>query len=189
MPENEALTRLLNAAQCGDADAARSAYELVYAELKRRARNSLRSARPDDTMTPTALVHEVYLRFNDSTAQPLRDRSHFYALAARAMRQILVDHARRRCADKRGGGARATVLDHALPLHTGDVVRTLELDRALCALELRDSDLDRLVEWHFFAGLNFHEIARETGRHERTVRRDWELARAFLQRELAPAQS
>jgi RNA polymerase sigma factor (TIGR02999 family) len=113
MPENEALTRLLNAAQCGDADAARSAYELVYAELKRRARNSLRSARPDDTMTPTALVHEVYLRFNDSTAQPLRDRSHFYALAARAMRQILVDHARRRCADKRGGGARATVLDHA----------------------------------------------------------------------------
>lgn len=87
MPENEALTRLLNAAQCGDADAARSAYELVYAELKRRARNSLRSARPDDTMTPTALVHEVYLRFNDSTAQPLRDRSHFYALAARAMRR------------------------------------------------------------------------------------------------------
>jgi DNA-directed RNA polymerase specialized sigma24 family protein len=66
---------------------------------------------------------------------------------------------------------------------------TLELDRALCALELRDSDLARLVEWHFFAGLNFHEIARETGRHERTVRRDWELARAFLQRELAPAQS
>lgn len=189
MRDVEALTGLLNAAQSGDADAARSAYELVYAELKRRARNSLRSARPGDTLTPTALVHEVYLRFNDNAAQPLRDRSHFYALAARAMRQILVDHARRRCADKRGGGAHATDLDHALTLHTGDVERTLELDAALRTLESRDPELARLVEWHFFAGLNFHEIARETGRHERTVRRDWELARAFLQRELAAASA
>jgi len=184
MPENEALTRLLNAAQSGDADAARSAYDMVYMELKRRARNSLRSARPDDTLTPTALVHEVYVRFSERDAQPLRDRTHFYALAARAMRQILVDHARRRHADKRGGGAHATSLDEALSLHSNDIERTLELDRALRALELRDLDLARLVEWHFFAGLNFHEIARETGRHERTVRRDWELARAFLQREL-----
>jgi RNA polymerase sigma factor (TIGR02999 family) len=188
MHENEALTRLLNAAQSGDADAARSAYDLVYAELKRRARNSLRSARPDDTLTPTALVHEVYVRFSEREAQPLRDRTHFYALAARAMRQILVDHARRRRADKRGGGAHVTNLDQALTLHSGDIERTLELDRALCALESRDPDLARLVEWHFFAGLNFHEIARETGRHERTVRRDWELARAFLQRELVPAK-
>jgi len=188
MRENEALTRLLNAAQSGDADAARSAYDLVYAELKRRARNSLRSARPDDTLTPTALVHEVYVRFSEREAQPLRDRTHFYALAARAMRQILVDHARRRHAEKRGGGALATDLGQALSLHGADAERTLELDRALRALELRDSDLARLVEWHFFAGLNFHEIARETGRHERTVRRDWQLARAFLQRELVPAQ-
>jgi RNA polymerase sigma factor (TIGR02999 family) len=189
MRNSEALTTLLNAAQGGDAEAARSAYDLVYAELKRRARNSLRSAQPDDTLTPTALVHEVYLRFSErDAAQPLRDRAHFYALAARAMRQILVDHARRRHAGKRGGGARATDLDQALSLHGGDTARTLELDRALRALESRDADLARLVEWHFFAGLNFHEIARETGRHERTVRRDWELARAFLQRELVPAQ-
>ena len=186
MQDVEALTGLLNAAQSGDADAARSAYELVYAELKRRARNSLRGARADATLTPTALVHEVYLRFHDS-AQPLRDRSHFYALAARAMRQILVDHARRRCADKRGGGVHATDLENALTLTTGDVERTLELDAALRTLVARDPDLARLVEWHFFAGLNFHEIARETRRHERTVRRDWELARAFLQRELAAA--
>ncbi len=94
-----------------------------------------------------------------------------------------------RRADKRGVAVPmgATDLDHTLTLHTGDVERTLELDRALRALDSRDSDLARLVEWHFFAGLNFHEIARETGRHERTVRRDWELARAFLQRELVPA--
>ena len=115
MRDVEALTGLLNAAQSGDADAARSAYEMVYAELKRRARNSLRSARPDDTLTPTALVHEVYLRFNENAAQPLRDRSHFYALAARAMRQILVDHARRRHADKRGGGAAMMSLDEVAP--------------------------------------------------------------------------
>jgi RNA polymerase sigma factor (TIGR02999 family) len=185
MAENEALTGLLNAAQSGDADAARTAYELVYAELKRRARRSLRGAGGAATLTPTALVNEVYLRFSERDAQPLRDRTHFYALAARAMRQILVDHARRRHADKRGGGAHATGLDGALSLHSNDIERTLELDRALRALELRDLDLARLVEWHFFAGLNFHEIARETGRHERTVRRDWELARAFLQRELA----
>jgi RNA polymerase sigma factor (TIGR02999 family) len=180
-----ALTGLLNAAQSGDADAARSAYELVYAELKRRARHSLRGGRPDETLTPTALVHEVYVRFSEKDTPPLRDRTHFYALAARAMRQILVDHARRRHAGKRGGGARQTDLDRALSLHTDEDERTLELDAALRLLEARDAELARLVEWHFFAGLNFHEIARETGRHERTVRRDWELARAFLQRELA----
>src|SRR5512135_2535184 len=146
MRDLEALTGLLNAAQSGDADAARSAYELVYAELKRRARNSLRSARPDGTLTPTALVHEVYLRLNDNLTEPLRGRSHFYALAACAMRQILVDHARRRGADKRGGGAHSTDLEHALTLHTGDVERTLELDAALRTLETRDPELARLVE-------------------------------------------
>jgi len=185
MRESGVLTSLLNAAQSGDAAAAQSAYDLVYAELKRRARNSLRGAAPDQTLTPTALVHEVYVRFSEREAPPLRDRTHFYALAARAMRQILVDHARRRSAGKRGGGAQITDFDQALSIHSGDVERTLELDRALQLLEARDPDLARLVEWHFFAGLNFHEIAHETGRHERTVRRDWELARAFLHRELS----
>jgi RNA polymerase sigma factor (TIGR02999 family) len=184
MREGEALTGLLNAAQAGDTAAAREAYALVYAELKRRARRSLHGAGPA-TLTPTALVHEVYLRFSERDRSPLRDRTHFYALAARAMRQILVDRARRRCAGKRGGGAPVTDLDAALTLHGGDIERTLELDAALRTLEQRDPDLARLVEWHFFAGLAFHEIAGETGRHERTVRRDWELARAFLQREMA----
>ena len=184
MAESEALTGLLNAAQAGDADAARAAYDLVYAELKRRARRSLRGGNAGNTLTPTALVHEVYLRFNARDAAPLRDRTHFYALAARAMRQILVDRARRRGAGKRGGGAHVTDIEHALGADTGDAQRTLELDGALRTLEARDPELARLVEWYFFAGLNFHEIAQETGRHERTVRRDWELARAFLQREL-----
>jgi RNA polymerase sigma factor (TIGR02999 family) len=185
----ESLTELLNAAQIGDAQAARAAYALVYAELKRSARRALRGAKPGDTLTPTALVHEVYVRFSESDGKPLRDRTHFFSLAARAMRQILIDHARRHLSQKRGGDQHITDLDSALSLQGNDVTRTLELDTALCALEARDPDLAQLVEWHFFAGLNFHEIATETGRHERTVRRDWELARAFLHRALSPAVS
>jgi RNA polymerase sigma factor (TIGR02999 family) len=183
----ESLTQLLNAAQAGDAQAAQTAYALVYAELKRTARRSLRGARPGDTLTPTVLVHEAYMRFSESAGKPLRDRGHFFALAARAMRQILIDHARRRISQKRGGDAPITDFDSALSLESGDFTRALELDTALCALEARDPDLAQVVEWYFFGGLNFHEIAHETGRHERTVRRDWELARAFLQRKLSAA--
>ncbi len=181
----ESLTEMLKAAQGGDAHAASAAYAFVYDELKRSARRSLRGGKPGDTLTPTALVHEVYLRFCEHDGKPLRDRSHFFALAARAMRHILVDHARRRASKKRGGDAHVTDLDSSLNLHD-DMSRTLELDTALCALEARDPNLARLVEWHFFAGLGFQEIADETGRHERTVRRDWELARSFLQRALSP---
>jgi RNA polymerase sigma factor (TIGR02999 family) len=180
----EHLTDLLNAAQSGDRAASQKAYELVYAELKRTARNSLRRAFAAETLTPTALVHEVYLRFNGAGAMPVRDRAHFYAVAARAMRQILVDHARRRGAGKRGGSVHFTDLDKALTLGADDSLRALELDAALRALEACDADLAQLVEWHFFAGLGFDEIAKETHRHKRTVFSHWELARAFLQREL-----
>jgi RNA polymerase sigma factor (TIGR02999 family) len=187
MQSLESLTELLNAAQVGDGQAARTAYALVYAELKRSARRALRGGQPGDTLTPTVLVHEVYVRFSERDGKPLRDRGHFFALAARAMRQILIDHARRHCSLKRGGDVHVTDVDSALDLQSDDLARTLELDTALRALEVRDPDLAQLVEWHFFAGLNFHEIASETGRHERTVRRDWELARAFLQRALSAA--
>jgi RNA polymerase sigma factor (TIGR02999 family) len=185
----ESLTSLLNAAQAGDAEAARSAYGLVYAELKRSARRCLRQPLAGETLTPTALVHEVYMRLRDSDGKPVRDRAHFFALAARAMRQIVVDHARRRQSEKRGGAAQVTDLDKALDLQGNDAARTLEIDTALRALEVRDPELAQLVEWHFFAGLDFVEIASEVGRHERTVRRDWELARAFLQRELSTVTS
>lgn len=184
MQTQESLTDLLNAAQSGDSDAAKAAYALVYAELKRWAARSLRRLPTGATLTPTALVHEVYVRFSEHTGKPLRDRTHFFKLAARAMRQILVDHARRRGSRKRGGGAVNTDLDSSLNLCADDLSRALELDAALRTLEARDSDLAQLVEWHFFAGLNFQEIADATGRHERTVRHDWQLARAFLRREL-----
>jgi RNA polymerase sigma factor (TIGR02999 family) len=180
----DSLTGLLNAARAGDAAAGSSAYALVYAELKRGARRALRAARPGDTLTPTALVHELYLRFGSSDGRPLRDRGHFFALAARAMRQILIDQARRRGSRKRGGDGIRTDFDTALGLAAHELDRAVEIDAALRALEARDAELAQLVEWHFFGGLNFAEIAHETGRHERTVRRDWELARAFLQRAL-----
>ncbi len=129
-------------------------------------------------------MHEVYLRFSDRDGKPLRDRSHFFALAARAMRQIVIDHARKRGAQKRGGDQQAVELDTALDLAETDLSRALEIDTALRALEARDVDLAQVVEWHFFGGLTFDEIADAMQRHERTVRHDWELARAFLRRQL-----
>jgi RNA polymerase sigma factor (TIGR02999 family) len=187
MSAPEHLTDLLNAAQSGDSDAAHAAYGIVYDELKRWAAQSLRRA-PGATLSATALVHEVYVRFSDHAAKPLRDRSHFFALAARAMRQIVIEHARRRSAIKRGGGRLATDLETAINLHDADYARALEIDTALRALEQRDVDLAKLVELHFFAGLTFEEIAATTERHERTVRRDWEFARAFLRGELGEAE-
>jgi RNA polymerase sigma factor (TIGR02999 family) len=183
MLASEQLTDLLNAAGSGDSDAAAAAYRIVYAELKQWAAQSLRRA-PGATLSATALVHEVYVRFSDHDAKPLRNRGHFFALAARAMRQIVIEHARRRTAIKRGGGLAATDLESAIQLHDDDITRALAIDAALRTLEARDTNLARLVELRFFAGLTFEEIAAATGRHERTVRRDWEFARAFLHSEL-----
>ena len=161
MQRPEHLTDLLNAAQSGEEKASQAAYGSVYAELKRTARNSLRRAFAADTLTPTALVHELFLRFNGAGSKTVRDRAHFHALVARSMRQILVDPARRRGASKRGGGANVTDLDRALTLAAVDSQRTLGLDAALRALEACASELAQLVEWHFFAGLDFEEIAKQ----------------------------
>lgn len=188
MSAPEHLTDLLNAAQSGDSDAARAAYDIVYGELKRWAGQLLRRA-PGATLSATALVHEVYVRFSDHAARPLRDRGHFFALAARAMRQIVIEHARRRSAIKRGGDRVPTDLESAINLGEDDFTRALEIDTALHALEQREPDLARLVELHFFAGLTFEEIGEAMHRHERTVRRDWEFARAFLRSELGDATS
>lgn len=184
----ESLTDLLNAAQGGDGDAATRAYAAVYADLRDRARQALRRA-PGATLTPTALVHELYVRLDANARGPLHDRQHFLALASRAMRQIIIEHARRRHARKRGGDQAEADLDAALVLADADLGNLLEIDQALSALEQHDGALAQLVEWHFFAGLSFGEIADATRRHERTVRRDWEFARAFLRRELGAAAS
>jgi len=184
----ESLTDLLNAAQSGDDDATARAYAAVYADLRERARQALRRA-PGATLTATALVHELYLRLDAHASAPLHNRHHFFALAARAMRQIVIEHARRRHARKRGGDQVGATLDTELGLADDDLGNLLEIDNALRALEQRDSALAQLIEWHFFAGLSFAEIAAATQRHERTVRRDWEFARAFLRRELGAVAS
>ena len=172
------LTELLNAANSGDAAAQDAAYQLVYDELKRSARRQS-ALTPGSTLTPTALVSELYLKLREHQVERIHNRRHFFALAARAMRQITIDHARHRARVKRGGG-----LEH-FELNTSDLGATtaeqaLELDAALTRLAQRDADLAQVVEWHFFGGLTFQEIAGELGRHERTVRHDWELARAYL---------
>ena len=170
MNSDAEITALLNAANAGDAGAQDVAYGLVYGELKRRAER-LRRATPGSSLSSTALVHELFLRLN---AHPvaIRNRGHFYSLAARAMRQILVDYARRRCSLKRGGAADFASADRALEVGDLDAQQALELDAALTRLGDRDPDLVRVVEWHFFAGLSFKEIGEELDCHERTVRRD-----------------
>jgi len=174
------ITELLNAANSGDAIAQDAAYALVYEELKRCARRQS-ALQKGSSLSPTALVSELYLKLRVGNVGPVENRRHFFALAARAMRQITIDHARHRARSKRGGGAENFEVNTS-DLGATTAEQTLELDAALESLSKRDPDLGQLVEWHFFAGLTFQDIADELGCHERTVRHDWELARAFLRK-------
>ena len=180
------ITDLLNAATSGDAAAQDAAYALVYDELKRCARRQSALAQAS-SLSPTALVNELYLKLRASNIQRVESRRHFFALAARAMRQITIDHARHRARGKRGGGAEHVEVD-TQDLGATTAEQTLELDAALAGLSQRDPDLAQVVEWHFFAGLTFQDIADELGRHERTVRHDWELARAYLRQAMGHGQ-
>ena len=185
---DETLSELLAAAGGGEAGAFERAFTAIYGELKRLAHRQRARSRPGDTLSTTVLVHEVFLKLSAGGALTIRDREHFFALAARAMRQILVDAARTRTASKRGGPDAVRVElgeeDAAVAAVADDVVA---LDRALARLEAVDERLARLVEARFFAGLTDAEVAELLGRNERTVRRDWEKARAFLLRDLRGA--
>lgn len=177
------LSALLGAARRGNSDAFAEAFEAAYEELRRLARRQLRALRPGETLGTTALVHEAYLKL---VRRPIawEDQVHFFALAARAMRQILVDYARQHQSQKRGGDRHRTTLD-ADSLSAEIVAEEmLGIDRALTRLESVDERLARLVEWRFFGGLTEEEIAKAEGVAVRTVRRDWQKARAFLYREL-----
>jgi RNA polymerase sigma factor (TIGR02999 family) len=178
------LTHWLNRARDGDATAAERAFNEVYGELKRIAGRSL-GQQGAATLSPTALVHETFLKLLPEPSQPLNDRQHFFRLAARAMRQIIIDEARRRSAEKRGGDVIHTDLSGAIGI-AGEsrVSDLLSIDQALNRLEARDGQLAHIVEAHFFAGLSFEEIAADLGTSDRSVRRDWDTARAFLLRDL-----
>ena len=165
---------------------ARAQFARVYDELRRLAAVALRNERPDHTLQPTALVHEAYLRLVDIPGNAWKDRTHFLALASRAMRRILVDHARTRKALKRGGGDVGALdeLDFPIvdPTPTVDVVL---LDTALDRLASLDNRQARIVELRFFGGLSVEETGAVIGASPRTVKRDWQLARAWLRREMS----
>ena len=158
---------------------------LVYDELRAVARRQLRRFRPGQTLDTTALVHEAYLRLVDQAGASWQDRAHFLSVAGVAMRQILVDAARRRTAKKRAGEYLRISFDERRPGRGGpdasrQAVEILDLDEALTSLAARNERLSRLVELRFFAGLTEEETAQALGTSERTVRRDWLKARAFL---------
>jgi RNA polymerase sigma factor (TIGR02999 family) len=179
-----ALTDLLAAWRGGDPAARDQAFATVYDDLRALARRHVRRLRPGETLRTTALVHEAYLKLSRGQSLPVQDRAHFFALASRAMRQVLVDAARTRRAAKRGGDAPpATLDDDALRVDAaGEEI--LGLDRALARLAALDPRAASVVEWRYFGGLSEPEIAAALGVTERTVRRDWRQARAFLYREL-----
>jgi RNA polymerase sigma-70 factor, ECF subfamily len=178
------ITQQLNAARAGDAASLDALFAVVYDELRRLARRELARERAGHTLQPTALVHEAYLRLVSQQVADWSGRAYFFGLAASMMRRILVNHARDRAAQKRGGGAAAVTLSQAdgvgeAPL---DVV---DLHEALEALARLDERQAQVVELKFFGGLEIDEIADAIGVSPATVRRDWTVARLWLARELA----
>lgn len=183
------ITLLLRRWSAGDAEALQQLLPLVYGELRRIASNQLRHERDDHTLAPTALVHELYLRLVDQRHASWQNRAHFFGLAAQLMRRILVDYARARRAEKRGGTITQVSLEDALADEAGmptqsPVADVLAIDEALERLAAIDEDQARIVELRFFAGLTVEETAHVLQRSPRTVKREWRLARAWLYREL-----
>jgi RNA polymerase sigma factor (TIGR02999 family) len=178
------ITALLQRWRRGEQGAFDALTPLVYDELKRLARAVLRPRRDAPTLQPTALVHEVYLRLLGHPPIEVADRHHFYALAAKLLRQVLVDQVRAQRAQKRGGGAHAVDLSQAGLAEAPPEVDLLDLDRALAKLREREPQVEQLVELRFFGGLTIAESATVLDRSEASLARDWTLARAFLFREL-----
>ena len=180
------VTGLLLSWRQGDAAALDRLVPLVYDELRRVARGHLRREPLGHALQPTALVHEVFLRLVELDRMTLNSRTHFFAVSARLMRQILVDHARRARADKRGGGATVISLDEVSPAAAQTSgVDVLALDEALDALSSFDARQCRVVELRFFAGLNIPEAADALGISTATVEREWTMAKAWLHRRLS----
>jgi RNA polymerase sigma factor (TIGR02999 family) len=183
-PAQEEVTRVLIRAGAGDAGAAEDLLPLVYAELRGLAGGYMRREREGHTLDPTALVHEAYLRLVDQTRVDWRDRTHFFAVAATAMRRILINHARDRRRLKRGGGARRLSLSELTGDVPADDVQLLALDEALDRLQTLDARKARVVELRYFAGLGVDDTASLLDVSPATVKRDWEFSRAWLLRDL-----
>lgn len=168
----------------GDLVAAETLMPLVYDRLRKLAAGFMRGERPEHTLRPTDLVHEAYLRMVDIEAVNWKSRAQFFAVAATQMRRILVEHARKRNALKRGGGATRITLDEEMAPTLTRVVDLLELDDALNRLAEKSTRQKAVAEMRLFAGMTNEEVARALRISERTVKRDWRGARAWLSREL-----
>jgi RNA polymerase sigma factor (TIGR02999 family) len=179
-PSPSELTRVLAAARDGDSSAAEALLAMVYDELRGMARAQLGRLAPGQTLQATALVHEAWLRLSPQGALPFADRAHFFGAAARAMRNILVDQARKKHAARRGGGRPNVSLELAPPADVTPIVDVLAVDEALAKLEASDPRKVRLVELRVFAGLTMPEAADALGVSLSTAEREWRFARAWL---------
>jgi RNA polymerase sigma factor (TIGR02999 family) len=182
-PDND-VTAILRAAQEGDKSAAERLLPLVYSELRQLARARMAQLPPGQTLQPTALVHEAYLRMLGKDDLHLENRRHFFFVAARAMRDILVEQARRKAGPRRGGGRHRVELDDGAAVYepfSGDI---LALHEALAELEAEDALKARIVDLRYFAGMNMAEVAQVLGVSERTLHRHWRFIKAWLKSRL-----
>lgn len=185
--ERRSVTQLLIDWSAGDQHALDEMIPLVYDQLRLQAARALRAENVGHTLEATALVHEVYFRLVDQARAQWQNRTQFFGMAAQLMRRILIDHARARLSEKRGGGVRAITLQDVHAEAAARSVDVLALDEALERLAAMDPFQARLVELRYFAGLNIEETATALGVSPATVKREWRLARAWLSRELEPS--
>ena len=184
-PSPSNVTEMLHDWSDGDREALDKLVPIVYEELRRQAARYLRRERPGHTLQTTALIHEAYIRLIDQKNVRWQNRAHFYAIAAQLMRRILVDHARSRQAAKRGGSDIKLPLEEAMIASKGREVDLVALDEALERLAAIDPQQCRVVELRFFSGMSVEETAEVLGVSPRTVKRDWNVAKAWLRREIS----
>ncbi|MDR8391774.1 sigma-70 family RNA polymerase sigma factor [Aliifodinibius sp. S!AR15-10] len=188
MKTKSEVTKLLIEVRQGSKEAYEQLFPIVYDELKRIAYSNLQQERNDITLTETALVHEVYLKMVDQTKVKAENRNHFMAIAARCMRQILVDHARKKKAEKRGGDQQdITFIDGLLKVHQQSM-EVIDLDNKLKELSKIDERLAEVVTLRFFGQMTVYATAEALGVSERTVKRDWAKARGWLYKELKKSE-
>ena len=183
-PDDSEVTALLEALRDGDAVAGERLFPLVYGMLHDIAARQLRGERAGHTLQPTILLHDAWLKLTSNRASPWSDRGHFYALATRVMRRLLVDHARARGAGKRRRDMVQELPDNLAATTAVDPVDMIALDQALTDLAAADDRARQVVELRFFGGLEWDEIASVVGASTSTVKRDWEFARAWLRRRM-----
>ncbi|QBB69617.1 RNA polymerase subunit sigma [Pseudolysobacter antarcticus] len=180
MTDRPAVTELLVAYERGDSSAQEQLFSVVYDELKRIARGHVRRSSGNLTVNPTALVHEAWIKITRGESRQFNDSVHFYNLLAQAMRHVILDLAKRRSTERHGQGFARTELSEEIEQPDRALDELLAVDAGLVKLQACDAELAQLVEWHFFCGLSFVDIAAARGVTERTVRRHWEMARLFL---------